>query len=54
MSQNDTLIIDKSGKVVSPLEFDDVSSFSEGLSKVEKDGRLGYINTKGEPVLGWY
>lgn len=37
--------------MVIPLEYDYVSSFSEGLAKVEKDGIEGYIDTNGRVVL---
>ena len=32
-------------------EFDDVGKFKEGLAAVQKDGKLGYINTKGEQII---
>ena len=31
--------------------FDGVSDFSEGLASVQKDGKRGYINTKGEQII---
>ena len=31
--------------------FDDVSIFKEGLAAVYKDGKWGYINTKGEQIV---
>ena len=39
--------IDKTGKEVIPLIYDDVRDFSEGLCKVEKDDKWGFINKKG-------
>ena len=32
-------------------EFDDVGKFKEGLVAVQKDGKWGYINTKGEQAI---
>ena len=32
-------------------EFDDVCNFSEGFAAVKKDGKWGYINTKGELII---
>ena len=32
-------------------EFDDVGIFSEGFAWVRKDGKWGYINTKGEQIV---
>ena len=36
--------IDKSGKVVIEPQFDLVFDFSEGLARVEKDGKWGFID----------
>ena len=41
-------------------EFDNAWDFNEGLAMVEKDGKRGYINTKGEQIVeckfydAWY
>ncbi|WP_103585714.1 WG repeat-containing protein [Campylobacter concisus] len=32
-------------------EFDDVCYFYEGFATVQKDGKWGYINTKGEQIV---
>ena len=32
-------------------EFDGVGSFNEGFAAVQKDGKWGYINTKGEQIV---
>jgi len=32
-------------------EFDGVGSFNEGFARVQKDGKFGYINTKGEQIV---
>ena len=32
-------------------EFDDVGNFYEGFAWVKKDGKWGYINTKGEQIV---
>lgn len=48
--------IDKSGKKIIDCsqyngEYDFVNSFSEGLAAVYKDGKVGFINTKGQVVI---
>ncbi len=43
--------VDSNGDwIISPV-FDDVKSFSEGLSPVKKNGKWGYINMEGEMVI---
>ncbi len=45
-------IIDGQGRVVVPLEYDEISwKYHEGLFKVRKDGGHGYINLDGELVI---
>ena len=43
--------IDVNGKVVIPLEYEEVADFSEGLAPVCKNGKWGYINLKKEVVI---
>lgn len=45
--------IDKSGKVVIPIQFSTAWDFSEGLACVQKVGerKMGYINKQGELVI---
>ena len=43
--------IDKSGKMVIELQFDWVSDFSEGLAKVEKDGKYYFLDKNGKVVF---
>ena len=43
--------IDVNGKVVIPLEYEEVADFSEGLAPVSKNGKWGYINLKNEIVI---
>ena len=33
------------------LEFDYAGNFNEGFAPVQKDGKWGYINTKGEQIV---
>ena len=33
------------------LEFDDICNFNKGFAAVRKDGKWGYINTKGEQIV---
>ena len=43
--------IDGYGKVIIPLEYEEVGDFSEGLAAVRKDDKWGYINPKNEVVI---
>ena len=43
--------IDANGKIVIPLEYEEVADFSEGLAPVCKNGKWGYINLKKEVVI---
>ena len=43
--------IDGYGKVIIPLEYEEVGDFSEGLAAVRKDDKWGYINPKNEIVI---
>lgn len=42
--------IDKTGKIVVPLEYDFVNGFSDGLAWVKKDDKYGYIDKTGKIV----
>ena len=43
--------IDTTGKLVIPCKLDDAYPFREGLVRVEKDGKYGFIDTTGELVI---
>ena len=43
---------EKSEVVIKP-EYQDITSFSEGFAAVKKDGKWGYINTKGEVIINF-
>lgn len=44
--------IDTTGKLITPYEkFDEAHPFSEGLARIKKDHKYGYINTNGEIVI---
>lgn len=48
----DFMFIDNTGKVILDLsDYDSVQSFSEGLAVVEKEGKYGYIDKKGNVVI---
>ncbi len=48
----DFRFIDNTGEIVLDLpDYDSVHSFSEGLAIVEKDGKYGYIDKKGNVVI---
>jgi hypothetical protein len=52
VSKNDKWgFINTAGKVVIPLNYDQVNSFSEGLVQVKKKGKNGFINTSGQEVI---
>ena len=44
-------MIDKSGKVVVPIIYQDIYNFSEGLCAVELNNKWGFINNKNEMVI---
>ena len=43
--------IDVSGKVVIPLLYENCAGFTEGLSRIRKNGKFGYINKAGKEVV---
>ncbi len=42
--------IDWSGKVVIPYQYEQAFSFKNGLARIEKNGKMGYINKTGKIV----
>lgn len=43
--------IDKTGKVIIPLNYDYADNFSGGLAKVGQNGKWGFINKTGKIVI---
>ena len=43
--------IDRRGKLIVPLQWDDVWDFSGGLAAVKLNGKRGYINGIGEVAI---
>lgn len=43
--------IDKNGKTIMKPEFDEISSFSEGLARVKVNGEWGFIDKNGKIVI---
>ena len=43
--------MDRTGKLVVPLQFSSILRFSEGLAAVQQDGKWGYIDETGKEVL---
>ncbi|WP_258030987.1 WG repeat-containing protein [Campylobacter concisus] len=39
------------GEQIVECKFDDAYDFNEGFARVKKDGKWGYINTKGCSVI---
>ena len=44
-------IVDKTGKKLSSIRYDDIANFEEGYARVELDGKYGYINNKGIEIV---
>lgn len=44
-------LIDKSGKIIVPLEYDHFGYLSEGLRAAKKNGKWGYIDAAGKKVI---
>ncbi|EIQ8871589.1 WG repeat-containing protein, partial [Campylobacter coli] len=42
---------DKNGKIVIEPKFDGVGNFSEGLARVELNGKYGFIDKSGKIVI---
>ena len=42
--------IDRSGREITPVKYDDASRFSEGLAVVELDGKYGFIDRSGREI----
>ena len=45
------MYINHVGKTVFTVPYDDAASFSDGLAVVAKQGKFGYIGTKGKLVI---
>ncbi|WP_435932419.1 WG repeat-containing protein [Moraxella bovoculi] len=43
--------VDKTGKVVVPIQYDETWFFSEGLAGVKQNGKWGFIDKTGEVVI---
>lgn len=46
-------MIDRQGQIQIPFEYDDIGQFSDGLAKVEKEGKTAFINTHNKVVIDW-
>ena len=44
-------IVDKSGEVFALPDYDDINDFSNGLTRVEKDGKYGFIDKTGKVIV---
>jgi len=43
--------VDKTGKLVVPVLYDDIITFSQGLASVEVRGQSGYVDLTGQMVI---
>lgn len=41
-------LLSKNGEIIAKPEFDDIWGFSEGLAKVELNGKYGFIDRSGK------
>lgn len=44
-------VIDATGRLIVPCEYDHIGDFRKGLVPVEKDGKCGFIDTTGRLVI---
>ena len=51
VGENENRLIDINDKLIKSLNYQFVYPFSEGLAKVEADGRFGYIDKEGKEVV---
>lgn len=52
VEQNDKWgFVDKTGKVVVPLQYDDVYHFSDGLAGVKQNDKWGFVDKTGKVVI---
>jgi hypothetical protein len=46
--------MDKSGKIVIPIQFKEAGCFCDGRAAVEVKGKWGFIDTSGKLVGQWF
>jgi len=51
LKNNKFSFINKSGKLIAPLQFDGARNYSNHLAAVEKDNQWGFINESGELIV---
>jgi len=44
-------LINKNGQAITRTYYDNAYSFREGMAKVERDGKFGYVNYKGDEAI---
>lgn len=44
-------VIDQSGNTIIPFDYDDISTFEDGIAKVKKNGKYGYINKSNQIII---
>jgi len=44
-------VVDSNGKILIPMKYDAISSYNDGVAAVKVDGKIGFVNGKGEWVI---
>lgn len=44
-------LVDKSGTVILPVEYEAIENFNEGVAAVRKDGKYGFIDKSGQIII---
>ena len=43
--------IDKQGKLVIPIQYDNIGGFAEGLARVQQNGKYGFLDKSGNTAI---
>ena len=53
LEKGQTGYIDKKGKVVIPLKYEDAHNFKEDMAAVKSNGKWGFIDITGIELVAW-